>query len=241
MSALFSRRPRRYLRGFGLIAALACLSSCSILPKETLEVYQLPPSSIGIATGADRLPWTLHISKADSSRVTDSQRVLILNHDNRISTYKSVRWSDPPPVLLRNHIATAFRADGRLSLVSDNNPNLARDLELSGDLVAFHVEYSNGMPVAIIRFYAVLAHPARNRSIAARGFESRQPVKGRGMPEVVAAFGRGADDVAREIIDWTIRHGGSIQAGQGDSSASALGTNAPKEKPGGETDAAARP
>ena len=231
MSALLSRRLPRHLRGFGLIAALACLSSCSILPKETLEVYQLPPSSIAIAAGADRLPWTLHVLKADSSRVTDSQRVLILNQDNRISAYKSVRWSDPPPVLLRNHIASAFRADGRLSLVSDNNPNLARDLELSGDLGAFHVEYSGGMPVAIIRFYAILAHPARNRSIAARGFESRQPVKGKGMPEVVAAFGKGADDVARQIIDWTIQHGSALQADQADAAASAGKTNPPEAKP----------
>ena len=232
MSALLSRRPHRYFRGFGFVAALACLSSCSILPKETLDVYQLAPLSIAIAAGADPLPWTLHISKADSSRVTDSQRVLILNHDNRISTYKSVRWSDPPPVLLRNHIATAFRADGRLSLVSDNNPNLARDLELSGDLVAFHVEYSDGMPVAIIRFYAVLAHPARNRSIAARSFESRQPVKSKGMPEVVAAFGKGADDVAREIIEWTMQHGSAIQANQADTAASAtVRMNSSAEKP----------
>jgi cholesterol transport system auxiliary component len=231
MSAHLSRRPQLYLRGFGLIAAFACLSSCSILPKETLEVYQLPPSSIAIAPGADRLPWTLHVSKADSSHVTDSQRVLILNQDNRLSAYKSVRWSDPPPVLLRNHIASAFRADSRLSLVSDNNPNLARDLELSGDLGAFHVEYSAGMPVAIIRFYAILAHPARNRSIAARGFESRQPVKGKGMPEVVAAFGKGADDVARQIIDWTIQHGSALQADQADAAASAGKTNPPEAKP----------
>jgi cholesterol transport system auxiliary component len=215
----------------GLAAALVLLSSCAILPKETLEVYQLPPSSITIATAADRLPLTLHISKADSSRVTDSQRVLILNKDNRVSAYKSARWSDPPPVLLRNHIASAFRADGRLSLVSDNNPNLARDLELSGDLGAFHVEYSGGMPVAIIRFYAILAHPARNRSIAARGFESRQPVKGKGMPEVVAAFGKGADDVARQIIDWTIQHGSALQADQADAAASAGKTNPPEAKP----------
>jgi cholesterol transport system auxiliary component len=85
--------------------------------------------------------------------------------------------------------------------------------------------------VAIIRFYAVLAHPARNRSIAARSFESRQPVKSKGMPEVVAAFGKGADDVAREIIDWTLQHGSSIQAGENEMPASAGRTNPPGEKP----------
>ena len=64
----------------------------------------------------------------------------------------------------------------------------------------------------------------RRRATAAsraRGFESRQPVNGKGMPEVVAAFGKGADQIAREIIDWTIQNGSAIQAGQEDMAASA--------------------
>jgi cholesterol transport system auxiliary component len=207
-----------------LAALLALVSSCSILPApETLAIYQLPPSSIVRTSRADQLPQlplSLHISKAESSRITDTQRVLILQPDNRISAYKGARWSDSPPVLLRNQLTSAFRADGRLSLVSDKNVNLARDLELSGDLSAFHVEYSNGMPAAVIRFYAVLAQPTRNRVIATRGFEARQPVEGKGMPEVIAAFGKGADEIARQIIDWTVQHGSAIQADQADAGAS---------------------
>jgi hypothetical protein len=35
------------------------------------------------------------------------------------------------------------------------------------------------------------------------------------LAEVVAAFGKGADDIiAKEIIGWTIQHGSSIQAGE---------------------------
>jgi cholesterol transport system auxiliary component len=177
------------------------------------------------------LPLSLHISKPDSSRITDTERVLILQPDNRISAYKGARWSDSPPALLRNQLTSAFRADGRLSLVSDKNVSLARDLELSGDLSAFHVEYSSGRPAAVIRFYAVLAQPARNRVIATRGFEANQPVEGKGMPEVIAAFGKGADDLAREIIDWTIEHGSTVQAGEDDMAASTSGTDAPKAKP----------
>jgi cholesterol transport system auxiliary component len=212
------------LHRLGLCALLALVSSCSILPTpQTLAIYQLPPPSIASASQTDQLPQlplTLHISKPDSSRVTDTQRVLILRPDNRISAYKGVRWSDSPPVLLRNQLTSAFRADGRLSVVSDKNVNLTRDLELSGELYSFHVEYVGGKPAAVIRFYAVLAQPTRNRVIASRGFETRQPVEGKGMPEVVAAFGKGADDVATQIIDWTIQHGSAIQADQAGAGAS---------------------
>ena len=51
------------------------------------------------------------------------------------------------------------------------------------------------------------------------------------MPEVIAAFGRGADQVAREIIDWTIQHGSAIQAGENEMPASAGRMNPPAEKP----------
>ena len=207
-----------------LAALLALVSSCSILPApETLAIYQLPPPSIAPAAQTDQLPQrplTLHISKPDSGRMTDTQRVLILQPDNRISAYKGARWSDSPPALLRNQLTSAFRADGRLSVVSDTNVNLRRDLELSGELYSFHVEYVGGRPAAVIRFHAVLAQPTRNRVITSRGFETRQPVEGKGMPEIVAAFGKGADTVARQIIDWTIQHGGAIQADQADAEAS---------------------
>ena len=67
-----ARMPQRYLHWMGFLTALALLSSCSILPAETFEVYQLPPSSIAIATAPDRLPLTLHIAKAGSPRVSAS-------------------------------------------------------------------------------------------------------------------------------------------------------------------------
>jgi cholesterol transport system auxiliary component len=233
------RKATATLTGLGLgtllAALLTFLSSCSILPTpQTLAIYQLPPPSIAAAAKTDQLPQlplTLHISKPDSSRVTDTQRVLILRQDNRISAYKGARWSDSPPVLLRNQLTSAFRADGRLSIVGDKNVNQKRDLELSGELYSFHVEYVGGKPAAVIRFYAVLAQPTRNRVIASRSFEIRQPVEGNGMPEVVASFGKGADDLARQIIDWAIQHGGAIQADQADAAASAGKTNPPEAKP----------
>lgn len=205
-------RAQRFFR-FGLGAALTFLSSCSILPApETFEIYQLPPSSIANTTQADKLPWTLHVSTPHSSQITNSQRVLILRQDNRISAYKGVRWSDSPHVLLRDRLSSAFRADGRLNTVSYADNNLVTDLELSVDLSAFQVEYAEGMPVAVIRFYAALVQLALNRLIAARGFETRQPVEGTGMPEVITAFGRGADKIAAEVVDWTVEHGSALQS-----------------------------
>ena len=203
---VYPRRAQRFVRlGLG---AIFFLSSCSILPEpETLDVYHLPSTSVPTTAQVDKLPWLLRITTPHSNRLTDAERVLMLREDSRISTYKGARWSDPPSVLLRNRFTNAFRSDGRLSTISVDNPNLLADLELDGDLSAFQVEYTHGTPAAVIRFYAALVQPARNRVIAERSFEISQPVEGAGMPEVIRAFGRSADNLAGEIIDWTVEQG----------------------------------
>jgi cholesterol transport system auxiliary component len=185
--------------------ALILLSSCSVLPKaETLEIYQLPPSSIVPSTQGNSGAWALRIATPRSSQVTDSVRVLVLR-DNRISAYKGIRWSDPAPVLLRNRLARAFRTDGRFSSVSSGDDDLPTGLELGGDLSKFQVEYRNDMPAVNIEFYAILVQSAPYRIVATRRFEIGQPTEGKGMREVMAAFGKATDKLAAEIIEWTLQ------------------------------------
>ncbi|ODT80140.1 MAG: hypothetical protein ABS69_06775 [Nitrosomonadales bacterium SCN 54-20] len=204
------------LRRFGIaVAVLLFVSACSILPAtENLEIYQLPAAEPPSYSSGDSLPWTLRLATPYSSYITDSPRVLALRQGNQLSSYKGIRWSDPAPVLLRNRLAAAFRADGRFNSVSNGSSNnLATDLELGGDLSAFQVEYTNGGPQATIRFYATLSQPLRNRIVAARGFEVSEPVQSRGTSEIITAFGLGADRLAAEIIDWTVQQGRALQTG----------------------------
>ena len=191
----------------GLGSMFAFIGSCSILPRaETIEIYQLPSYSTANANAghADKLAWVLRVSTPRGSRVADTQRVLMLSLDNRISAYKGARWSDPTSALVRNRLTDAFRADGRVSTVNHDNASLLADLELDGDLSAFQVEYIEGAPSAVIRFYGALVQPAQNRIIATRSFEVMQPVEGKGMAEVIKAFGKGADKLAGDIVDWTV-------------------------------------
>lgn len=197
----------------GLGGALAWIASCSVLPQaETIEVYQLPSSSIAEPKYGDALPWTLRVSIPGRGRLGDTQRVLVLNPDNRIIAYKGARWSDSISILMRNRLTNAFRADGRLAAISHDNANLTPDLELDGELGAFQVEYIDGIPTVVIRVYTTLIQPLRYKTVASRGFEVTQPVKGKGMPSVVSAFGKAADRLAGEIVDWTVEQSGVLQS-----------------------------
>lgn len=204
MTAAFSRTQT--FRRMAVLAAGLLVSACSILPKsETLAVYQLPAApQAGQASAQDRLPVSLRIATPYSSQVTDSTRILVVPQGSQISAYSGARWSDPAPVLLRNRLAGAFRADGRFSAISlGGEGSLDTDFRLIGDLTAFQVVYENGAPVVHIHYDASLVQSTTNRSIATHRFAVTQSVQGKEIPRVVDAFGAAADRLAAEVVPWT--------------------------------------
>ncbi|MBV6272905.1 membrane integrity-associated transporter subunit PqiC [Alcaligenaceae bacterium CGII-47] len=208
MSIAVSRAKK--VRRAGLLMTVLILSACSILPKpETLVIYQLPATPLSTQTDtvtSHALPWSLRVTTPYSSQVIDSQRVLVVPEGSQVSAYSGVRWSDPAPVLVRNRLASAFRANGQLSSVSIDHSGMDADFELGGDLVAFQAVYQNGFPIVRIHYDASLSQPGANRTVATHRFEATEPVQGKDAPEVIEAFGRAADRLAGAMVDWTLQH-----------------------------------
>lgn len=186
------------------ILAAGVLSACSILPRaEPVELYLLPATAAPAAE-APKLDISLRVARPESSLHLAGQRIVVLPEGNRVSIYKGASWSDPAPVLVRNRVLDAFRADGRISALSSDDKALYADLELDSDLRAFQSEYRQGVPEAVIRLEARLVQPASQRIIASRRFEVRQPASGTQVDEVVRAFGTAGDALAAQLVSWTI-------------------------------------
>ena len=81
------------------------------------------------------------------------------------------------------------------------------DLDLTGELRAFQSEYQNGKPVIHIRYDARLVRTLGQRIVASRSFEVSQPVDGKQVPEVVSAFGKAADQLSAQVVEWTLQQG----------------------------------
>lgn len=202
-----SLRHMAILRRLGATLVLLAASACSILPEsEVLVVYQLPASADAKNGQRTSTPprHSLRIATPYSSNVIDSTRVVVVPQGSQLSAYSGVRWSDSAPILVRDRLASAFRSDARLASVSTDHGNIDADLELRGDLSAFQVEYHNGEPAVRIRFDAALVRSATNRATATRRFEITQPVQGKEIPQVIAAFGAAADRLSTDVVDWTM-------------------------------------
>lgn len=186
---------------------LAWLTACSILPKaETPSIYRLPATPLSHAQG-NTVRWSLRINTPQAGRMIDSPRIVVLPEGDVVSVYQGARWSDNGTVLFRNRLVDAFRDDGRVSALSNDDAALQADISLTGNLSAFQSEYRNGQPTVVIRYDAQLVRTNGMRIIGGRSFEVTEPVNGKAVPEVVAAFGRADDVLARQVVEWALQQG----------------------------------
>ena len=201
------------LRPLAVLLLAGLLGACSILPKsEELSIYRLPASPLPAQSAAPRSDWALRVNKPYSSQLLDSTRIAVLPPGGQISAYQGVRWSDRAPLLLRDRLIAGFIDDGRIAAISSDESRLHADLELDGDLRAFHSEYRDGRPVARILLEARLVQSGSLRILASRRFEVSQAASDTSVAAVVNAFGLAGDQLTRELLDWTLERGQASRA-----------------------------
>ena len=166
-------------------------------------------SSAPAATGAQA--WSLRVVRPAAGVHLAGQRIVVMPEGNRVSVYQGVGWSDPAPVLVRDRVLEAFRADGRVGALSSDERQLHADFELDSDLRAFQSEYRGGRPEAVLRLDARLVHTASRRIVASRSFEQRLASADPAVPAVVQAFGTAADRLSAEVVDWTVREAAAVR------------------------------
>ena len=204
MTFFFSKpRATAVAARLALAAAAVVASGCNILPEQQrFATYQLPASTLAKSPGG-ALPLSIRLTAPNAGQLTGGNRILVLRGTTQVSVYEGSRWIDPPPALLRNRLADAFRLDGRFRSVTTDSTNVPADVELGGELDSFQAEYDGDRPAARIRYDAVLTLRGKPE-VHTRRFEISEPVKGTQVPEVVDAFGRAADRLSIEVIAWAV-------------------------------------
>lgn len=198
------RFPRHAARRFCMVASLSLLSACSVLPRpEPVDTYMLPPAEWRKAEQAS-LPVSLRIARPVAGSSLSGQRIVVVPEANRVSVYQGASWSEPAPVLVRERIIDAFRADGRIAALSSDELRLQADYEFASDLLAFQSEYRDGEPEVVVRLDARLVQRDSRRILASRQFEARHRPAGVKVPQVVEGFGHASAVVASEVVEWVI-------------------------------------
>jgi len=200
------------LRLLALTAALSLVTACSILPKgEPVDLYRLPVNQA--SRQATPVDWSLRLNKPLASEVLAGPRIAVIPQGDVVSSYKGARWSDPTPLLVRNRLLDGFQRDGRVQRLSADDSNLQADYELVGELQAFQSEYrAGGTLEVVIRYDARLVQGRSQRILASKRFEVHQPLTDQQVAAVVAGFGAASDQLAGQVINWTVAQGTQAQA-----------------------------
>lgn len=204
----------RLWRRIVTICVLSVVGACSILPEaQVRDSYRLPVSRLP-SPAAQPVPvdGSLQVATPDSGHLLDSQRILVIRHDNQINVYKGAQWSEPAPVLVRDRILDAFRTDGRIKSVTNDATSVTSDIELHSDLRSFQVEYRESRPIVQVQLDASLVATAVRRIVATHSFSIELPAKGEQVPDIVEAFGAATDQLAQKVVDWTLLRAASSWA-----------------------------
>ena len=194
------------MKRLSLLLAVGLLGACSILPQsEPLDIYLLPSAALPAQT--QRVDWSLRVNSPSSNQLLDGTRIVVLPEPGRINTYQGVRWSERTPQLLRGRLLDAFHDDARIQALSNEEQRLQADLELVSDLRSFHSQYRDGVAEALIQLDVRLVGARDQRILASRRFSVSQPASDTSIASVVAAFGKAADQLSRELVDWTLAEG----------------------------------
>jgi cholesterol transport system auxiliary component len=198
---------------FRLLAVLMCLplAACTVLPQPPVSQVWLLPAQPGTSASGQAINRSLRVVQPNTSQFINSSRIAVQPQDAEITVYSGSRWSDSVPVLVRNRLTQELRTNGRFISVSSDDDNLQADLELGGDLSAFQGVYRGKKGEVLIQFDAHLVQTSDRRVIASQRFVIRQPINGRSMNEVVAAFGLASDTLAAETLRW-LQNTGAIRS-----------------------------
>lgn len=188
-----------------LLTLALALSACSVLPKsEALGVYQFPPPISHAAQEGARLPLALRINTPNAGYALSGPRIMVMSNDQRLLSYKGVRWSDPSPMLLREYLAVGFQRSNRLASVTTDEQALYADVHLGTTLR--HFQLTEGHPAEIvIELDAQLINPESRRVYVAHNFVIRQAVSNTQIDTVVAGYGRAADALNAQLLPWAMQ------------------------------------
>jgi cholesterol transport system auxiliary component len=185
-------------------ATTLALTACTVFPdRPAHKIFQLPAPAMP-ASSAPAVDGTLRVSTPLAIAPVDSARILVKPDAHEIRAYEGARWSNRAPVLLGNHLVESFRQDGRLATVVEDTSGIRSDISLIGDLSRFQAEYVDGSPVVRLQLDLQLIDERTRETVSSKRFEIRHAAGDESVESVVEAFGRASDELARQVINWTV-------------------------------------
>ena len=185
--------------------ALACVGCAGTLlgpSGEAPEIYRLEVADAGGA--AVRLPHALGVARPRAAVSLDTERIAVVQPDNRFDYFAGIRWSEPAPQMLQALVVRVLQSDGRYEVVVAAPNRVPADLLLDLELRRFEAVYAAGgaTPSVRVELQATLVDPRRVRRVSSTVATSEVAAADNRRDAVLDAYQRATADAVHALAAW---------------------------------------
>lgn len=182
-------------------AAVVALSSCALIkpgekPRDTFDISA--PTSFSGVRGGSRAQILVKLPTALSS--VDSDRIIVKPTPTVVTYLAGAQWADTVPRLLQAKLVESFENSGATRATAKPGDGLIIDYQLVSDVRRFEV--ADG--VATIELSIKLLTDRTGVVRETRIFRASSTAVGDTPDEIVSAFDRAFDTLARDVIVWVV-------------------------------------
>jgi cholesterol transport system auxiliary component len=185
--------------------ALACTGCAGALLGPSGEAPEIYRIEVADAAGdAARLPLALGVVRPRAAVSLDTERIAVVQPDNRFDYFAGVRWSEPAPQMLQAVVVRVLQSEGRYEVVVAAPNRVPTDVLLDIELRRFEAVYAMGgaAPTVRVEFQATLVDPRQVRRLSSFVASSEVVAADNRRDAVVDAFQRATSEAVHALAAW---------------------------------------
>ncbi|MDZ7736813.1 MAG: ABC-type transport auxiliary lipoprotein family protein [Gammaproteobacteria bacterium] len=184
---------------YGVILLVLVLSACSSpAPAPQDHFYRLPAATAqpgSAVAGGVLLVEPLKVS----GLIRERSIVYIVSEDSvELERYHYHLWHESPGYMLQRHLANYLRRSGFAETVTTAH-SLPADMVITGDLHQFMQIHDVGNGRVMVSMELRLQHADSAKPVIQKIYTEYEPVDGKSMADVIAAFSRALNRIYNEF------------------------------------------
>lgn len=200
----------------GGLAGAALLPGCTALAPTPPQLYTLTPKTT-FDPALPKADWQLLVELPVAPAGLDTPRIAVVRGQTALDYFADSSWTDRAPAMIQGLLVQSFEESRRIVSVGRENVGLRSDFVLKSDLRDFQAEYdgaSGGFPTRVhVRMAGKLVSVPRRTIEAGETFDATAPIANNSFTAIISAFDDALGTVMRRIVEWTLRTGNAVRAG----------------------------
>ena len=164
------------------------------------KYYQLTvPAEAVTGSQANPAPVTLLLGSLMASHLYREDRIVYSSGGERMGTYETQRWAEPPTEMVEELLLRELRASGRYRAVYTHRSDATGDYLVRGRLYDFK-ELSGSSIFAKVSFELEMRDLKTGSTVWTHYYTHDEPVSGKDVPAVVAALNKNVQQGVKEVV-----------------------------------------